>query len=97
MALVLNGCGGWMPIGVVAIVAGVVVAVGPGEGWLFLLTASSGTMLGYAAAIYAALLCDRMRERWSVQRAARAPRTLGDGLRRERRADRTMWLTPMGK
>ena len=90
--VVYVGCFGWIPIGIVAIIAGIVVAVGSGDGRLFLLTTSSGTMLGYAAVIYAALLCDWVGERQSVQRALLPLRTLGDGLRRERRADRVMWL-----
>jgi len=63
LAFFFNGCGSWIPIGLVAIVAGMVVATSSGDGWLFLLTASSGTMLGYAAVVYAMFLYLVAKER----------------------------------
>lgn len=47
----LIGYFGWMPVVIVAIVAGIVVALILGDWWLFLLTALVGMVLGYVAVI----------------------------------------------
>jgi hypothetical protein len=56
--------GGWIPIGIVAIVASVVVAVVAGDGRLFLLTAIGGTIVGYAVAIGAITTYLELDTRW---------------------------------
>lgn len=56
--------GGWIPIGIVAIVAGIVVAFISG-GWLLILPiALGGTTLGYLAALGASYAFDNVGIRW---------------------------------
>lgn len=60
----LIGCGGGILVGIVAIVAGIVVAFGSGNWVLFGLTAFSGTILGYSAVIGALYAYDEVDHRW---------------------------------
>lgn len=56
--------GGWIPIGIVAIVAGIVVAFISG-GWLLILPiALGGTTLGYLAALGASYAFDNLDILW---------------------------------
>jgi hypothetical protein len=58
------GCFGWMPIGIVAIVAGIVVALISSNWWLFLLIALGGTILGYLAILGVMIVYDWLDVRW---------------------------------
>ena len=60
----LIGCGGGILIGIVAVVAGIVVAFSSGNWVLFGLTAFSGTLLGYGALIGALYGYDELDHRW---------------------------------
>lgn len=56
--------GGWIPVGIVAIVAGIVVAFISGDWRLFLLTALGGTVAGYVVAIGAMITYLEVDSRW---------------------------------
>ena len=56
--------GGWIPIGIVAIVAGIVVALISGDWWLILPIALGGTILGYIAAFGVSCGFDDLDIRW---------------------------------
>ncbi|MEA2026221.1 MAG: hypothetical protein U9O18_05990 [Chloroflexota bacterium] len=56
--------GGWVPVGIVAIVAGIVVAFISGDWLAFLSIALAGTILGYIAAFGASYGFDELDIRW---------------------------------
>jgi hypothetical protein len=56
--------GGWIPSGIVAVVAGVVVALISGVWLQFLLVALGGTIMGYIAALGASYGFDQLDIRW---------------------------------
>ena len=57
-------CGGSIPIGIVAIIAGIVVALISGGFLLFLPIAIGGTILGYIAALGVSCGFDELDIRW---------------------------------
>ena len=60
----LIGCGGGILVGIMAIVAGIVVAFSSGNWVLFGLTALSGMLLGYGALIGALYAYSEVDHRW---------------------------------